>query len=70
MENKSPFTWTKNETLEELSQPERVAKIKADYEKRRQAELARRKVNPLDPDNFIDDDELFGQQKFCMACHK
>ena len=30
LENKSPFTWTKNETLEELSQPERVAKIKAD----------------------------------------
>ena len=70
LENKSPFTWTRNETLEELAMPDRIQKIKSDYEKRRQSELARRKVNPLDPDEYIDDDELFGQQKFCMACHK
>lgn len=70
MENDSPFTWTKNETLEELSQPDRVNKIKEDHEKRRNRELARRKINPLDPSTFLDDDELFGQDKFCITCHK
>ena len=32
--------------------------------------IKNKKVNPLDPDEYIDDDELFGQGKFCLSCHK
>ena len=48
----------------------RILDLKEDYEKRRLRELKKRKINPLDPDEFIDDDELFGQGKFCLTCHK
>ena len=54
----------------ELEKPERVQKIKEDHEIRRKRELSKRKVNPLDPDEYLDDDELFGQGKYCLACHK
>lgn len=64
------FTWSEKESLIELEKPERVEKIKEEHEKRRQRELAKRKVNPLNPDEFLDDDELFGQSKYCLACHK
>ena len=64
------FTWSENESLEELEKPERVEKIKKDHEIRRKRELAKRKVNPLDPEEYLDDDELFGQGKFCLVCHK
>ncbi len=64
------FTWSERESLEELEKPERVKKIKEDHEIRRKRELAKRKVNPLDPDEYLDDDELFGQGKYCLACHK
>jgi len=64
------FTWTERESLIELEKPERIKQIKEDYEKRRLRELKKRKINPLDPDEFIDDDELFGQGKFCLTCHK
>ena len=60
----------KLKTLEELSQPDRVNTIKEDLEKRRNRELAKRKINPLDPSIFLDDDELFGQGKFCIICYK
>jgi hypothetical protein len=29
----SPFTWTQGESLDELVRPERVAEIRADYER-------------------------------------
>ena len=64
------FTWSERESLEELEKPERVKKIKEDHEIRRKRELAKRKVNPLDPEEYLDDDELFGQGKFCLVCHK
>jgi len=64
------FTWTERESLDELEKPDRIKKIKEDHEIRRKRELAKRKVNPLDPDEFLDDDELFGQGKYCLACHK
>ena len=57
-------------SLIELEKPERVLRIKDDYEKRRLRELKKRKINPLDPDEYIDDDELFGQGKYCLTCHK
>ncbi len=31
----TPFTWMQNESLEQLEKPNRVAQIKADYEKRK-----------------------------------
>ena len=67
----SPFTWCENESLEELSQPERIAQIKADHQKKIEILKSKRKVNPLRPDQGqVDFDELYGQQKVCLACHK
>lgn len=73
-ENDSPFTWTQGESLAELAQPERVAQIKTDYEKRKARELARRPINPLqvgipiiDMDDLYDADEGNGA---CSICTK
>jgi hypothetical protein len=67
----SPFTWSENESLEELSKPERIAEIKADHQRKVEAQKRKRKINPLRPDEgLIDFDELYGQQKVCLACHK
>lgn len=72
-ENDSPFTWTQGESLEELARPERVAQIKADYEKRKARELASRPVNPLqigipiiDIDDLYDADEGNGACSVCI----
>jgi hypothetical protein len=67
----SPFTWSNGESLEELSRPERIAAIRADHERR----LARLKLaaqrNPLqDNAEPLDIDDLYGQGKACLACHK
>ena len=71
MEHGSPFTWSENESLEELSRPERIQKIKDDHQKKLELQRKRRKVNPLRPDDgIVDFDELYGQQKVCLACHK
>ena len=67
----SPFTWSERESLEELSRPERIAEIKADYEKRLARLKKQRLVNPLRPDNTeISIDDLYGQSKMCLACGK
>ncbi len=67
----SPFTWCENESLEELSKPERIAQIKADHQKKIEILKSKRKVNPLRPNQGqVDFDELYGQQKVCLACHK
>ena len=67
----SPFTWCENESLEELSQPERIKQIKADHQKKIEILKSKRKINPLRPDQGqVDFDELYGQQKVCLACHK
>lgn len=67
----SPFTWSQGESLDELTRPERVKQIKADYEKRLERAKAKRQANPLRSDGEdIDIDELFGQAKGCLACHK
>lgn len=71
LEHQSPFTWSDGESLEELARPERVAQIKEEHEKRVQKLLARRQVNPLRPNaELIDNDDLYGMQKVCIACHK
>ena len=66
-----PFTWSEAESLEELQKPERIAQIKADHEKKLASATNKKKVNPLRPDEgFVDFDDLYGQQKVCLACHK
>ncbi|WP_417455893.1 phosphoadenosine phosphosulfate reductase family protein [Kordiimonas sp.] len=71
LEHGSPFTWSQGESLEEMMRPERVEAIKADYEKRMERAKAKRVIDPLRPDSTpIDIDDLYGQQKMCVACHK
>ena len=69
--NGSPFTWSQGESLEELIRPERIKQIKEDYRKRLERVKAKRQQNPLrDCDDNPDIDELYGQSKGCLACHK
>ena len=71
MEHGSPFTWSQGESLEELSQPERIKQIKAEHEKRKTRLRAKTEKNPLRPDfDPLDIDELYGASKACLACHK
>lgn len=59
------FTWVQNESLEELSRPERVAEIKVQYEKRK----VRAKRSHADlglKDVFLEDDT--GETP-CLMCH-
>lgn len=74
LEHGSPFTWSHGEALEELEKPARVIQIVADYEKRRQREIAGRPINPLRPvDRCEDIDEIYGEDEgggSCVVCHK
>lgn len=71
VENGSPFTWSQGESLDELSTEERITQIKLDHEKRLQRSRGSRVINPLRPDcEPIDIDDLYGQAKVCLACHK
>ena len=71
VENGSPFTWSQGESLQELSQPVRMRQIKEDYEKRLLRVKAKKKANPLRPESqLIDIDDIFGQSKMCLTCHK
>lgn len=71
LDHGSPFSWSEGETLLELEKPERVAQIRADHEKRVERAKAKRKVDPLRPaQGAVDLDEIYGQQKVCLACHK
>ena len=67
----SPFTWSERESLEQISKPERVAQIKADYERRLVRMKSKLIKNPLHLDNQpVDVDDLYGKSKVCLACHK
>lgn len=71
LEHGSPFSWSEGETLAELEQPERIAQIREDHDKRVARASAKRKVDPLRPEQGpVDLDEIYGQQKVCLACHK
>lgn len=71
LEHGSPFTWSQGESLDELTRPERIARIKEDYEKRLARMKRRQQLNPLRQESeVIDIDEIFGQSKVCLACHK
>jgi hypothetical protein len=72
VEHESPFTWSQGESLEDLSRPDRIAAIKADYDARREKALKFKAINPLhdgydDNDEIYDDDEGSGA---CLICHK
>ena len=67
----SPFTWSQGESLEMLTRPERVAQIKQDYETRLRRMQAKAQPNPLRPNgDSVDIDDLYGQTKVCLTCHK
>ncbi len=71
LENDSPFTWSEGESLAELSRPERIEQIKEEHAKKVEKLKARRPENPLRPNTEpIDMDDLYGQAKVCIACHK
>jgi len=70
IEHGSPFTWCSKESLEELSRPERVTQIKKDYEIKLQRALSNKQQNPLRPGDVLDIDDLYGQAKVCISCHK
>lgn len=75
IEHGAPFTWSQRESLAELERPSRMAEIEADFEIRKQRELARRKPNPLHPvrSEPLDIDDLFYEEEgggACLVCHK
>ena len=71
IENGSPFTWSQGESLEQLEQPERLAKIRREHELRIARMRSKVQCNPLRPDSEpIDIDDLYGKAKVCLACHK
>lgn len=67
----SPFTWSERESLDNLARPERIEQIKSDYQKRIERIKNRYQGNPLRSDEgVVDIDEIYGQSKVCLACHK
>ena len=71
VEHGSPFTWSQGEALDELERPERVEQIRQDHEQRLLRMRSKIQPNPLRSDNDpLDIDDLYGQAKVCLACHK
>ena len=71
VEHGSPFTWSQGESLEELEQPARVNQIRLDHAQRLARAQSRIQPNPLRPNiEPLDIDDLYGQAKVCLACHK
>ena len=67
----SPFTWSRGESLEQMARPERIAQIREEHVQRVERLRGKRQVNPLRPDaEPLDIDDLYGQAKVCLACHK
>ncbi len=71
VEHGSPFTWSQGESLAELEQSERIEQIRQDHERRLARMRSKVKPNPLRPDSDpLDIDDLYGQAKVCLVCHK
>lgn len=71
MDHGSPFTWSQGESLEELEKPERIAQIQREHVSRVQRMKTKSLSNPLRPDSEpLDVDDLYGNSKPCLACHK
>lgn len=71
IEHGSPFTWSQGESLQDLEQPERIAQIRQDHDRRLARMRTQAHANPLRPNSApIDVDDLYGKAKVCLACHK
>ena len=71
VENGSPFTWSQGESLAEIEKPSRVEQIKQEHMKRALRMNSKMQPNPLRNDSEpLDIDDLYGQTKLCIACHK
>jgi 3'-phosphoadenosine 5'-phosphosulfate sulfotransferase (PAPS reductase)/FAD synthetase len=75
LEHGSPFTWSSGESLTELEQPERMAQIIEDFERRRERIRASIPINPLRPVRVCpeDIDDVYGVDEgngSCSVCHK
>jgi len=74
LEHGSPFTWSDRESLSELAQPERIAEIERDYQKRLERLRLRQRANPLrDGLEAVDFDDVYGIDEgggACNVCHK
>lgn len=69
--NGSPFTWSQGESLADIAMSERSDAIRSDHERRVARLKSKLQSNPLrvrsEP---LDIDDLYGQSKACLACHK
>ncbi len=71
VENGSPFTWSQGESLAEIENPVRVEQIKQEHKRRTLRMRSKVQPNPLRNDSEpLDIDDLYGQTKLCIACHK
>ncbi len=71
VEHGSPFTWSQGESLEDMARPERIAEIRSEHEKRLERLRNRVRPNPLRAvPEMMDIDDIYGQAKACIACHK
>jgi hypothetical protein len=70
-EHGSPFTWSQGESLDELARPSRIAEIRQDHAQRLARLQAKVQPNPLRQDlEPLDIDDMYGDAKGCLACHK
>ena len=62
------YTWGQGESLVELSDPQRMAKIKADYQKAMESKKAERPNRPLIEvlGDVLDDED---DEDPCLICH-
>tara|TARA_R110002020_G_scaffold50821_5_gene143885 strand:- start:10059 stop:10895 length:837 start_codon:yes stop_codon:yes gene_type:complete len=71
VESGSPFTWSQGESLVELEHPDRAAQIQSDHQRRVDRAKSKLQANPLRPNGeHVDFDDIYGQAKVCLACHK
>lgn len=71
VEHGSPFTWSEGESLEDIAQPDRIEQIRQDHAQRLARMRSKLQPNPLRSDcEPLDIDDLYGQAKVCLACHK
>lgn len=67
----TPCTWSQGESLDELERPERIVQIERDHERRLARIRSKVLSNPSRPDSeHLDINDLYGQAKVCLACHK
>jgi hypothetical protein len=71
VEHGSPFTWSQGESLEDLEDPRRIQQIRDEHERRLTRIRSKVQINPLRSNREpLDIDDLYGQAKVCLACHK